>query len=445
MEFRMEKNESEQCLRGVKSILSLPISINYKETFIENDEPEKSEREKVETQNDEPGKSETARGEEELGRCGSSKEHVSNVHRKLNVNEEYKEAFRTKSYVEICGEVQDQMRRTSITEDETFSSPSPFPSYKQLFDQLLEPPQEVLTTMIESCSASHHLRCLLVDYFECSLEACKICGFLLQSIDQTRSHYCKIHRIINLSKGLVMNSISDYTDDPCELIFRELASFADLANPLSGSTPVQFNLIHKRYELVLYKLTRTHKKLERRAKLIRLCKKALGISLVITCTTLAVVTLILAAHSLVGIAASPALFTASLGLLKRGIKSTRMKLSPSALSRVGAQLDAAAKGIYILNKDFDTVSRLVIRLQDEVEHIKDIAKMCLRNQSKQLLTEVVKEFKTNESCFLEKVGELEEHLYLCFLTIKKARRLVLQEIMVHSQGNNGIPTRDQQQ
>ncbi|XP_043714475.1 UPF0496 protein At1g20180-like, partial [Telopea speciosissima] len=348
---------------------------------------------------------------------GSSKEHKSNVHSKLNVNEEYMEAFRTKSYVELCSQVQDQLRTTST------SSISSFPSYTNLCDQLLEPPpQEILINLIESCSTDHRLRRLLIEYFECSLEACKICGFLLQNLDLIRAHYCKLHSFINLSR---------LTDDQCDLIFHELASFAKLANPFSGSILGQFHLIHDRYELLLYKLRQTRKKIEKRAKLIRLCKKAAKISLIVTCTTLAVVTLILVAtHTFVGIAVSPALFSASLGFLKRKIKSTRMGLSSSVLSRVRAQLDAAAKGIFILNNDFDTVDRLVMRLHDEIEHRKDIAKMCVRNQNKELLMEVVREFKTNESCFMEKLEELEEHIYLCFLTIKRARRLVLQEIMV---------------
>ncbi|KAJ4964217.1 hypothetical protein NE237_024156 [Protea cynaroides] len=323
------------------------------------------------------------------GGCGSSKGHVNNVHNKLNINEEYMEAFRTKSYMEICSNVQGHLRRTSTTKEEIFSSP--LPSYTHLCDHLQEPQQEILSDMIKNCSG-HCLRRCLVDYFDCSLEACKICGFLLQNVDQTRTLYSKIQKIIHLSNS----------SDQCGLISHELASFAKLANPLSSWTPVQFHQIHDRYELVLYQLTLTRKKIQRREKLIRLCKKAAGIAVTL------------------------ALVTVSFGFLKWKMKS----VNTSVLARGGAQLDAAAKGIYILNRDFDTVNRLVMRLYDEIEHGKDIAKMCVSNQNKQLLMEVVREFKINESCFVEKLRVLEEHIYLCFLTIKRARRLVLQEIMM---------------
>ncbi|XP_043709194.1 UPF0496 protein At1g20180-like [Telopea speciosissima] len=362
----------------------------------------------------------------------SSGEQVSSVRNKLNLNEEYMEAFRTKSYKEIWSKVQEgQLRRTSATEEQTLSSLfllSPFPSY--ICNHLLEPPQEFLIEMIESCSGSdHQLRSLLMDYFECSYEACKICWFLLQNIDQTRIDYSQIQKIINL------NCSGDYTDDQCRVIFHELASFAKLTNPLSSLSLFEFQLIHDRYEFMLKQLTVTYEKIKKRAKLIRLWKKAAGISLVITCSALAVATLILAAHTLVGIAASPAVVTVSLGLLKRKIKSIRMALNTSLLYRVGAQIDAAARGVYILNRDFDTVNRLVMRLHNEIDHGKDIAKMGVRNQNRQMLMEVMREFKTNESGFLEHLRELEEHVYLCLLTINRARRLVLQEIMVHPQGN----------
>ncbi|XP_043720962.1 UPF0496 protein At1g20180-like [Telopea speciosissima] len=353
----------------------------------------------------------------------SSREHLNNVSSKLNINEEYKEAFRTKSYIEIWGKVQSQMRRT--TEDKL--SLSPFPSYKHLSDYLLEPQQEILIDMIGNSNV--HLHRLLIDYFECSLEATKICGLLLQSVDQTRADYRRIQSIINPT-----NRVSDfrnYTDDQCRVIFGELNSFSKGENPLSCSTsPLQFSSIHDRYGLMLDQLMLTHKKIARRAKFISLSKKVAGLSLGIACGALAIAIIVLVVHSIVGLAASPAIFTVCLAGLKKRIKSARMALNSSTLARLGAQLDAAAKGVYILNRDLDTMSRLVMKLHNEIEHSKTIAKMCVKNQKRQMLIEVLRDFKSSESWFLEQLGELEDHVCLCFLTINRARRLVIQEIMV---------------
>uniref|UniRef100_A0A175YNX8 Uncharacterized protein n=1 Tax=Daucus carota subsp. sativus TaxID=79200 RepID=A0A175YNX8_DAUCS len=75
------------------------------------------------------------------------------------------------------------------------------------------------------------------------------------------------------------------------------------------------------------------------------------------------------------------------------------------------------------------MSRLVMRLYDEIEHSKAMADMCVRNKKTGVLKEVVREFWIGETCLNEQLKELEEHINLCFLTINRSRRLVLQEVM----------------
>ncbi|XP_010266985.1 PREDICTED: UPF0496 protein At1g20180-like [Nelumbo nucifera] len=362
-----------------------------------------------------------------VGGGSPKQQEMSNVGSKLNVNEEYMEAFRTKSYVEIWSKAQGQMRRKDEDRSSSSSLPS-LPSSPRLSDFLLEPRQDILVEMIKN-SDQHRL---LTDYFDGSLEACRICDFLLKSIDQTRANYRIIRRIISLTKRLPDSC--DYTDDQCRLIFRDLDSFAKLNNPLSaGSSPVEFRLVHDRYGSMLNQLRKTRKRINKREKLIGLSKKAAGLGLIVACGAVSVITLVLVVHTLVGIIATPALLAFSVNATKKKIKSARVGLKTSMLARLGAQLDAAAKGVYILNRDFDTISGLMVRLQDEIEHGRVIAGMVVKNQTRRILKEVVREFQTHESCFLEQLGELEEHVYLCFLTINRARSLVVQEII------NGAP------
>ena len=99
-----------------------------------------------------------------LGR--TPKERASSLSNKLNVDEEYKEAFRTNSYVEMWSKVQDQLRKTRIDGVNKVTSPSSsLPFYLHLSDYLLEPQQRgTLREMIEALKFHE----FLVDYFDAS-------------------------------------------------------------------------------------------------------------------------------------------------------------------------------------------------------------------------------------------------------------------------------------
>ncbi|KAL3593015.1 hypothetical protein D5086_011655 [Populus alba] len=329
-----------------------------------------------------------------FSRAGRSpKERASSLSNKLNVNEEYKEAFRTKSYVEMWSKVQDQLRKTRVDGVDKVTSPStPLPFYLHLSDYMFEPQQQAtLREMIESLRFHH----FLIDYFEARSEAY-------------------------------------YSDKICIAMFRELAAYALLENPLSMFfTTVKFSDFHDNNLVLLHGLNSEQRKITRKAKFRRVCMKVGGGCLVISHTALLIALLVIAIHGIVGIVAAPVIMGCSLYVFRKQIKLVHRGLETSLLEkRLGAQLDLAAKGTYILIKDFDTMSRLVRRLFDEVEHRKALADMCVRNKKPELLKEVVKEFHTHDLSYLEQLEELEQHIYLCFHTINRSRRLVMDEIMV---------------
>ncbi|XP_047958219.1 UPF0496 protein At3g49070-like [Salvia hispanica] len=82
------------------------------------------------------------------------------------------------------------------------------------------------------------------------------------------------------------------------------------------------------------------------------------------------------------------------------------------------QLDVAAKGAYILRRDFDTMGRAVERIGGEIEHDRAMVE---RGRG----VEVVRE---SEFGVRRQAEELEEHVYLCLLTINRARAMVVREI-----------------
>lgn len=111
-------------------------------------------------------------------------------------------------------------------------------------------------------------------------------------------------------------------------------------------------------------------------------------------------------------------------------------MSSRWLRRALAQLDVATKGAYILNRDLDTVGRLVDRVQDELENVLALLRLCLEmagDRRRRVTAEVVRQLKKSDVSFKQKLDELEEHLYLCFMTINKARNLVIKEVV----GNKG--------
>ncbi|KAJ8431197.1 LOW QUALITY PROTEIN: hypothetical protein Cgig2_008471 [Carnegiea gigantea] len=386
----------------------------------------------------------------QLGKSKKESDEDGSSHQ-LNVNDEYKEVFRTQSYTNIWSKVQDQLKGSTTSLDHIpvalssspaspssppsssstssssnnnnngnclSSSPLPDPFYMQL----LEPRQEAAIDIIKSSN----LRSLLIDYFDASLEACILCESLLRGIQKTRFNHRLIERAMNLSNG------GNYTTDQCrEIVIRDVAAFAGLNNPLSVITnngAVDFHKIHDKYALLLQKLLTKGRKIKRRHKFTRFYKKTAGYGFVIVYTVLAIAMLTLATHSVVGVLAAPGLLmTISRQVIK---KASGGSTSVSFLKHLASQLDEAARGVYTLNNDFDTVGMLARRVYDEVEHMRALSELCMRNRmSQEVVKEALRELCVHEDGFVEQLEELEEHIYLCFLTINRSRRAVIHEIL----------------
>ncbi|CAH2036746.1 unnamed protein product [Thlaspi arvense] len=369
----------------------------------------------------------------------SEKECSRSLTCKLSVNEEYKEAFRTNSYLEIRTKAEDQLGITFCSKLSSSSSPSSTTSpsssdisfHSHFTDYLLEPPQDTLDALMQD-SRFHNL---LVKFFDFSSEACDVCESLLQCIQQIKINHNKIKRVIKIGKR-VSNGAKTAERSPeklIALIFQELSRFALLKNPLYCIiNEAQFRRVHDANSDLLARLTSKRRRIKRKARFFRFCKKLGGYSLVISHSAIVITLLIIALHSILGVLAAPALIgLCSLGLLrkkkvKRNMKNRRK--TDTTLEELGTQMDIAAKGMFILINDLDTLSRLAGRLCDEIEHRKTVAAMCAKSRKIEVLKEALREFNGHEERFSEQLQELEEHLYLCFHTINRSRRLVLAQI-----------------
>ncbi|THU44251.1 hypothetical protein C4D60_Mb02t05440 [Musa balbisiana] len=368
----------------------------------------------------------------------------------LNVNEEYKKTLRTKSFLDMCSKVHQQLRRTvssiasssseddggSTEEEKLDSSPpsesSPLP-YADLPDFLLEPSQESLvaaTAATDNRSAHLQVHSLLLEFFDVTLQACTACTNLLASINRARVHHRSIRHL------LYKLSLACSDDNDCTA-FDRLASLVNTENPLQPQNLAHFHSAQSEYTRLMQRLTAAHRRILRRARLIRLTRKTTGILTISICSIAVAVALVIAVHTVIGVGVVVAIAPAIMTTAPLAAMSWARAGKARYLEKLGAQVDSAAKGAYIVGRDLDTMSRMVRRVHDEVEHERDVARMVLRDRERQLVREAAREVEGGTAGMAEQLKELEEHVYLCLITINRSRRMVAQEMMM---GANAVPS-----
>ncbi|XP_022635835.1 UPF0496 protein At3g49070-like [Vigna radiata var. radiata] len=211
----------------------------------------------------------------------------------------------------------------------------------------------------------------------------------------------------------------DDSQQKLKLIIFELNSFI-LINPFSNLEYHDFKLIIDENSSVLNRLKSMRKRLERNFKLKRYLK-TLKCCVTVLCDMVAVTT-----HALTSVV-TPTVLKFTCKSLERELP--HLRFSRRFLGNVCEQLDMAAKGSYILNKDFDTMSRFVDRLYDDIEHVRAMMQLCLnKNIDKLISMQIVKELRKCNVGFGKKVEELKEHACLCLVTINRSRDWVTKEM-----------------
>ncbi|CAL0316041.1 unnamed protein product [Lupinus luteus] len=341
-------------------------------------------------------------------------EEDGDVQKSSNFQEEYHKTLRTKSYADFFNKAQLLAKHSSI-----------YDNHNRFSEILLEPAQETIHSIIDSArfSKTPELKNLMLSYFDISAEASHICSHLLISINQVHSNHQFIQRALDINDHHDASS-----DQYFELIIFELYSFIFSNNPFSNLMNQEFKLINDKHSSVLHHLKSLRKKVGRKIKLIKHLKKTSRVCLTAACGLITLTTVVMVAHTFTALVImGPAIFIFPFKHLKKKLRRYKMSQSAS-LSKVYDQLDIAAKGTYILNRDFDTMSRLVARLHDEIEHNRSIVQFCLDRKEDKFSLQRVKELKKSDVGFRKKVEELEEHVYLCLVTINRARALVIKEM-----------------
>ncbi|KZV16543.1 hypothetical protein F511_11375 [Dorcoceras hygrometricum] len=349
------------------------------------------------------------------------KANVSSLVSKPNLSEEYKEAFRTKSYTEICNKARSQLETKKSFDAQSLHSLStpPHPRNVQLVDSLLEPRQETLTPILEDPNLQ-----IFADYFNTSREAFENGELLLKNINQGRITYLETQNMIKKAKCL-LNGSSWTNDEYCQ-VQNILVSFTS-QNPLSVISPEKFHELHLSHMILYRELTSQYNKTKQRIKANRRIKLVKTVFKVVGGGTLVVALLVLAMHSTIGMVVGPIILACFLVLLLAR-KKTKQGLTKEHLKREFALLDTAARGVYTLINDFDTVSWLEKTMNEEMEHMHSLVDICLKKGRSATLKVAAKVFQKQEPKFLEQLEELEKHTYLSLLNINRTRKQVMQEM-----------------
>lgn len=331
------------------------------------------------------------------------------------MREEYANAFRTESYIDFWTRVltlNDGDLTTQLPVESTTATR--LSSYRLFAEYLLDPAQPTVKRLLASTYLRPNSYSLLTDYFSHTANASLLCGRLLKDIHNLRLKL----RPLKITLHSIENTrfYHNYNFEP---ILTCLVEFSNAHNPFVSFAPStrRIRIIQSGCSNLLKQLEFNRDKARAKLRRVRYFQHGSAGFLVALTTSL---TVIVVTHGI-------ALFVAAPGLLVASIELAKSR----KLAKQVAQLNVAAKGTYTLNRDFDTVGRLVARLSHELEHMRVMTRFWLERgeDRRQAISEVARQLKQNHASFSQQLDELEEHLYLCFMTINRARNLVVKEIL----------------
>ncbi|KAL6575056.1 hypothetical protein OROMI_012341 [Orobanche minor] len=331
----------------------------------------------------------------------------------INLTQEYTLALQTNSYSEIRRTFQQD---TSFDQNIEIGHADAISKEPHLLEQVLRPGRESVRDALSQITPSS-LTHLVATYFEHSEHTSRLCLHLYQSIYHARLLYTPIHNILD---DLPLDSHSASLSR-CNSAFNIFIQFDRLPNPFLPPDSLDFDDIRRSFSQLRQQLDRHLRKSKSRAGQMRNCSSGSALCLIVATVGVAVSAVVIAGHAMVALV----------------VGSLCGAVLPSSLTKNQvvhvAQLEAAAKGAYVLYNDLDTIDRLVSRLHGAVENDRLLVRLGLERGvgDGHSVMEVLKQIQRNRSGLVQQLEDLEEHIFLCFAAINRARSILLQEIHMH--------------
>ncbi|XP_030450515.2 UPF0496 protein At3g19330-like [Syzygium oleosum] len=335
----------------------------------------------------------------------------------FDLSREYTLALQTSSYGEIRSticvlECSQGEREPHFQEQDCGES-----TQEQVLHRVLQPNRECVGEALRH--AKHNaLTRLVSSYFDHSENTSNLCLLLYQSVHRARDMYSPLVELL----AVIPLDADSFTQSQCNRVYELFVQFDCYDNPFPSPDSDNFSTMRSCFSELCQQLDHRLQKSKSRVKFVRHAITGSALCLLGTVVAAVACAIGVTAHALIAFVSAPCLT----------VYFPHDKFSKKELAH-SAQLDAAAKGTYVLNNDLDTIDGLVKRLYAAVEDDKLLIRIGLESGTdKNSILEVVKELRKNHAKFLDGLKDLDDHICLCFNMVNKARKLLLEEISFHS-------------
>ncbi|KAJ8747634.1 hypothetical protein K2173_012810 [Erythroxylum novogranatense] len=302
-----------------------------------------------------------------------------------------------------------------------------FDSLKEVTECLLEMNQEVVKVILE-CKKdiwkNQELFELVEEYFENSLQTLDFCTALEKCLKRARD-----------SQLLILVALQQFEEESetggnrFVKTLEELKNFKAAGDPFTEEFFQIFQSVYKQQILMLEKLQLKKNKLDKKLKCIHAWRKVSSMIFAATFAAVLICSVVAAAMAAPPVAAALAAATSiPLGSMGKWIDSL-WKNYENALKGQKELISTMQVGTYVAIKDLDSIRVLIDRLEIEIEALMQNAEFAIEHDAVKF---AIQEIKKRLEVFMKNVEDLGAQADTCSRDIRRARTVVLQRIIKHT-------------